>query len=472
MFTINTKNKSSTRVSSKKIKLSFLISLIVLSLISCEKKELNSESNENQNVAIFTSTIKSFILEFAKTRVVGTTWHEQDAIGIYAINSQQEVNEESIYNDYSNIKYINAVSGEIATFSAADNKIILPVNDQALDFIAYYPYTPNVTGFTFPIDITFQEARTDINIMYAISTGHTSANSDVEFKFQRVLSSIVIYISSKEGINLQDATITIENANTNAILSLVDGTISVGQEKNAITPIIENDTTKNEIITKATLLPGQELSDLDINIKLANGDEYSWTPDDYELTSQVARCYELNLTYHDVELINSGSTIDGWEYDRDETVHNLKPVPKDITEDPIDPEDENPDTEALGDGTQENPYTIHQAIAAGRETAWVTGYIVGYAVKEETGIRLISDDFSHKDALLNVVIANNLLENDEKFLFPIQLTVVSQTTKNELNLKENEHLLGRRVKIRCFLPKYLGVPGGLDATDYELLAEE
>ena len=139
MFTINTKNKSSTRVSSKKIKLSFLISLIVLSLISCEKKELNSESNENQNVAIFTSTIKSFILEFAKTRVVGTTWHEQDAIGIYAINSQQEVNEESIYNDYSNIKYINAVSGEIATFSAADNKIILPVNDQALDFFAYYP---------------------------------------------------------------------------------------------------------------------------------------------------------------------------------------------------------------------------------------------------------------------------------------------------------------------------------------------
>src|SRR5690606_34937872 len=213
------------------------------------------------NVAIFTSTIKSFILEFAKTRVVGTTWHEQDAIGIYAINSQQEVNEESIYNDYSNIKYINAVSGEIAAFSAVDNKILLPVNDQALDFIAYYPYTPNVTGFTFPIDITFQEARTDINIMYAISTGHTSANSDVEFKFQRVLSSIVIHISSEEGINLQDATITIENANTNAILSLVDGTISVGQEKNAITPIIENDTTKNEIITKATLLPGQELSD-------------------------------------------------------------------------------------------------------------------------------------------------------------------------------------------------------------------
>ena len=111
MFTINTKNQSNASNKSRKIKLSFLISIIVLSLISCEEEELNRQSNENKNEAQFTSTIKSCIIEFAKTRAAGTTWHQQDEIGIYAINSQQELSEESIYNDYRNIKYVNSTAG-------------------------------------------------------------------------------------------------------------------------------------------------------------------------------------------------------------------------------------------------------------------------------------------------------------------------------------------------------------------------
>ena len=215
MLSTNTKSQSNTRVRRKNIKFSFLISLIILSLISCEEEELNRESSCNENEAIFTSTIRSFIIEFAKTRATGTNWDKQDAIGIYAIEAEQELNEESIYNGYSNIKYINTTSGEVANYSAADNKILLPVNNQTFNFISYYPYTSNITEFTIPIDITVQEPREDINIMYATSKGHTWDNSNVEFEFQRVLSSIVIHLSSKEGIDLQGATITIENANTN-----------------------------------------------------------------------------------------------------------------------------------------------------------------------------------------------------------------------------------------------------------------
>ena len=257
MLSTNTKSQSNTRVRRKNIKFSFLISLIILSLISCEEEELNRESSCNENEAIFTSTIRSFIIEFAKTRATGTNWDKQDAIGIYAIEAEQELNEESIYNGYSNIKYINTTSGEVANYSAADNKILLPVNNQTFNFISYYPYTSNITEFTIPIDITVQEPREDINIMYATSKGHTWDNSNVEFEFQRVLSSIVIHLSSKEGIELQDATIIIENASTNATFNLADGEVSVGQEKNAITPKIEYDTTKNELITIATLMPGQ-----------------------------------------------------------------------------------------------------------------------------------------------------------------------------------------------------------------------
>ena len=476
MLTINTNHKTNT-----KVRLSFLITLIIFSLISCEKEELHKESNKNKNVAVFTSTINDFIIQFAQTRAVGTTWHEQDAIGIYAINAQQELNDETIFNDYSNVKYINKTAGSVGTFSATDNKIMLPVNDQAFDFIAYYPYTSEVTEFTIPIDITIQEPREDINILYATSKEHTSDEANVDFKFQRVLSSIVIQLSTKEEINLQDATITIENASTNGNLNLVDGSISVGEDKNAITPKIEYDIDKNELITIATLMPGQDLSDLKIKIQLANGNNYTWTPDQYILASQVTRCYEFNLTYDDVELTSSGSTIKDWEYDRDDTVHILKPVPKDNTEDTDEGEDPdetedsdeptNPDDpEALGDGTQENPYTVKQAIAAQGDTAWVEGYIIGYSATAQ--FKLISDNFSDHEASHNIVLADNILESDDKFMIPIDLGSGVQEIQYSLNLRDNKHLLYRKIKIHCNLRNVYGVPGGRPITDYELLPNE
>ena len=481
MLTINTNHKTNT-----KVRLSFLITLIIFSLISCEKEELHKESNKNKNVAVFTSTINDFIIQFAQTRAVGTTWHEQDAIGIYAINAQQELNDETIFNDYSNVKYINKTAGSVGTFSATDNKIMLPVNDQAFDFIAYYPYTSEVTEFTIPIDITIQEPREDINILYATSKEHTSDEANVDFKFQRVLSSIVIQLSTKEEINLQDATITIENASTNGNLNLVDGSISVGEDKNAITPKIEYDTVKNELIAIATLMPGQDLSHLNLQIQLANGDKYIWTPEEYVLTPQITRCYLFNLTYEDVELITSGSTIEDWEYDIDDTVHTLKPVPKDNTEDPENPEDpeggEDPDEtedsdeptnpddpEALGDGTQEKPYTVKQAIAAQGETAWVEGYIIGFYNMGES--KYIFEDFSHDDTSHNIVIADNVLEADEEFFYPLQLTNSIQASIDNLNLKDND-LQYRKVKIYCRLRNVYGVPGGKDITDFEILPKE
>ena len=498
MLSTNTKSQSNTRVRRKNIKFSFLISLIILSLISCEEEELNRESSCNENEAIFTSTIRSFIIEFAKTRATGTNWDKQDAIGIYAIEAEQELNEESIYNGYSNIKYINTTSGEVANYSAADSKILLPVNNQTFNFISYYPYTSNITEFTIPIDITVQEPREDINIMYATSKGHTWDNSNVEFEFQRVLSSIVIHLSSKEGIELQDATIIIENASTNATFNLADGEVSVGQEKNAIIPKIEYDIDKNELITIATLMPGQDLSDLEIQIQLANGNNYTWTPDQYILPSQVTRCYEFNLTYDDVELTSSGSTIKDWEYDRDDTVHVLKPVPKDNTEDPedsTDPEEEggskdpedsedleegegsddptNPEyPEELGNGTKDNPYTVDQAIAAQDEAAWVEGFLVGYGVRTYPGFKLVSDDFDAENASYNIILANDILENDEKLMIPIELNRADQSIINSLNLKDNEYLLYYKVKIYCDLRSYLDVPGGKFITDYELLPNE
>jgi hypothetical protein len=457
--------KSNTKNRRKNFNLLFLLPLIVFSHTSCQKEAMGKDP-QSKNAATFTSTIHNFIIEFANSRAAGINWHQQDTIGIYAIESKQTLSNESIYNNYDNIKYVTQTAGEEVIFSAMENEIMFPHTDQPLDFIAYYPYTPNISEFILPIDISVQEPQSNLNVMYATKYEHSSANPEVEFKFKHILSPVILHLSSTAGIYLQDATITIENANTNATLNLVDGTIFIEPEKGTLTPIIHYDDINNQLTAKAILLPGQQLNDLYIQIKLTNEESYTYLPAEYILPPQVTRVYTLDIAYEDVELINSGSTIEDWEYDIDETIHVLKPNPKD-------PDDQTgsdyPDPDSSLRGTKENPYTISEAITNQGRNAWVEGYVLGFVTVVGTE-RKLETDITLSGADENIILADSISETDTSLMIPIELKSIEYESPhfNELNLINNGSFIGKKVKIYCRLKRYKSGPGGVDVTDFEI----
>lgn len=463
--------KSNPKNKLQKVQQTLLITLIAFSLLSCESQEINDDLNHN-NVATFTSTINKFIMDFANTRAAGNTWQKNDNIGIFAIEANQELSEQSIYNNYNNVKYINKAAGEAGNFIAVDTEILFPANDQKLDFIAYYPYTPNGSALIFPVDISIQDPQSAIDIMYATKKGHSWENPNVEFQFKHLLSTVVIQLTSDEGISLEDATITFQNAHTNANIHLVDGEVTLDTIKSSITPIIHYDATKDEITAKAILLPGENLSNLNIQIQLANDDSYSWTPDQYILKPHFTRLYKFNLTYNEIELMGSGSTIEDWEVDEDGTIHILKPDTENSSGEPTDPENENPD--ASDEGTRENPYTVEQAIENQGKEAWVEGYIMGYAIRESVGggFELITDDLGAEKAEANIVLADDISESDISHMIPLEFNASNELLIEELSLKENPELLGQRVKIFCKLEKYWSGPGGRSISAYEFIEED
>ena len=468
--------KSNTRNRRKKNYLLFLLPLFIFSHTSCQT-EVEGEDHKSKNAATFTSTIHNFIIEFANTRAAGNSWHQQDSIGIYAIESNQSLSHESIYNNYNNIKHVTQTAGEEVIFSTEENEIIFPILEQPLDFIAYYPYTPNITGFTLPIDISIQEPQSSINVMYATTNDHCSANPEVEFKFKHILSPVILHLTSTEGISLQDATITIDNANTNATLNLVDGTLSIESETGTLNPIIHYYNDNNQIAAKALLLPGQQLSDLNIQISLTNGVSYTWLPTEYILPPQTTRIYTLSIAYDDIELINSGSTIEDYQYDEDKTIHVLKPNPKDDPDSPDSPEDpdnptdpedpDNPDSPISG--TKENPYTVSEAIENQEQNAWVEGYVLGFAVNDGKE-RILETDITLSGADENIILADSISETDTSLMIAIELKVGDTQSPhfNELNLVDNNSLIGKKVKIYCRLKVYRKGPGGVDVTDFEI----
>ena len=97
---------------------------------------------------------------------------------------------------------------------------------------------------------------------------------------------------------------------------------------------------------------------------------------------------------------------------------------------------------------------------------WVEGYIVGY-VKSRSMDTTVFDAGSVSS---NIVIAESKGENNFEKCVPVQLSNSSksnQETRAALNLKDNPNVLGKKVKIRGDIGKYMGVVGVKNAKECE-----
>lgn len=97
---------------------------------------------------------------------------------------------------------------------------------------------------------------------------------------------------------------------------------------------------------------------------------------------------------------------------------------------------------------------------------WVEGYIVGYVKSRSMGTTV----FDAGSVATNIVIAETKDEYDFGKCVPVQLSNSSksnQETRAALNLKDHPNVLGKKVKIRGDIAKYMGVVGVKNAKEYE-----
>ena len=97
---------------------------------------------------------------------------------------------------------------------------------------------------------------------------------------------------------------------------------------------------------------------------------------------------------------------------------------------------------------------------------WVEGYVVGYVKSRSMG----STVFGAGSVATNIVIAESKGENNFEKCVPVQLSNSSksnQETRAALNLNDNPNVLGKKVKIRGDIAKYMGVVGVKNAKGYE-----
>ncbi len=241
----------------------FLI-LFILILSACNKE--NDQLQDLQGVAV---SFNVSVFEEVQTRVVGAKWESGDKIGVFAIEHGTALKGESIVENYDNLSFSTSGNG---LFKDDGQSVFYPTDGSAIDFISYYPYKPNLTSYSYPVDITEQ-----VDVLYSNNLKNaTKFNTNNNLDFQRVLSKLAISIEPKGNGSLEGLTIEINGVKTKASLSLVDGELTVD---NTTTGKLSLTPTGTEVKKQVSclLLPTAEKNSIEVVFKVNDNSIYKWT---------------------------------------------------------------------------------------------------------------------------------------------------------------------------------------------------
>lgn len=116
-----------------------------------------------------------------------------------------------------------------------------------------------------------------------------------------------------------------------------------------------------------------------------------------------------------------------------------------------------------GEGTEEAPYSVEEAIANQGAIKWVEGYIVGYV----NGLGIADAAFGvPTEAQTEILIASSATETNAANCLPVQLP--SGAVRTGLELFANPSNLGKSVKLYGSLEAYFGQAGMKNTSYFEL----
>lgn len=252
--------------------------IILACLLSCQKEETGID--EKRPVTFTSSVIRD---NNGITRASGTAWSANDAIGIFMKKNGLDLHQDNILNNASNIKYVTPQGNQQFTPDNVSQAISFPTGE-TVDFIAYYPYQENITGYIYKVDVADQstiEKKEKADLLYSVNAvGKSSATPFVDMTFTHELAKLVFTISTENAIaSLEGLTITVSGTKTKADFNLVNGKLivddsSIGRDITALTTVSSDKLTATG---EAIILPSQGGSSVIISFRLPDGSEFKHT---------------------------------------------------------------------------------------------------------------------------------------------------------------------------------------------------
>jgi hypothetical protein len=219
------------------------------------------------------------------TRVTGNTWDSKDAIGVFM---KQGTGLSNVLA--SNKKYTTEGNGN---FSGDGSEVINYPDTGSVDFIAYYPYTANLSGTTLPVSVATQTNLSAIDVLYSNNaTGLSKTSGTANLNFAHKLAKIEFTVKAGNGVaDVNGLSVAYKNVNTTASLDLATGTLSGAAAPKDVTA--KTTAKAPGQFVEAILLPG-DYSAKTVVFTLASG-TYTWTLP-ANTTFDVNKKYTFDIT--------------------------------------------------------------------------------------------------------------------------------------------------------------------------------
>ena len=277
----------------------FAFAALALSLAACTK---DNEVMDNGPVA---AVINADISDAVATRASGTTWDENDRIGLTGIGTQ-----------YDNVPYI--MNG--GTFKEDGEPIYFHTTEEVV-FRAYYPYDENGKTLKATTDDEAQKNQPKIDFLYATGATASTHNPTVNFtdgtkaggkdcSFHHCMSQITLTFVAGDGVSfsaIQPESYTLSGLvltgsfdTTTGIAKTDDG----AQAANLDMPI-------GSQLTSSVILFPQTVTALPLYVKY-NGERYKATLNIPEGALQAGNNYTYTVKVRNRGIVVSQATIAAW----------------------------------------------------------------------------------------------------------------------------------------------------------------
>lgn len=251
-----------------------LFGALALLSASCSDDDNNKETPQSIS---FKSEADAYS---TRTNQDGSEWLTGDNIGVYMM----ETGMYTPLNNSSNVLYTTETGGSSATF-ASTSAFTYPTDGTKVDFIAYYPYSSEVSNFIYPINLANQSTGSSAyDLMHATSRSGYSliSSTTVSMSFSHQLAKVIFKFIDTDGETVYPDQLLIQGMNTTAHFNLTTATLSNGSTAVDITPY------KTTIGTfEAIVIPFDIASTQTIEYTI-NNESYSWSLADVENTKLTA----------------------------------------------------------------------------------------------------------------------------------------------------------------------------------------
>lgn len=204
-----------------------------------------------------------------KTKAVDNKWDANDAIGVFMKTGSTFSNVIA-----ANRSYNTTGDGEFKP-SAADQALFYPENGGNVDFVAYYPYTQQLSNSIYTVNVSNQSNPAAIDLMYATATGLNKTSTTANLVFSHQLSKIEIVVKNGTGVaDLNGLSTSIQGVNTKADFDLATGAINVQNQTSNITA--KTGVKDVAVVSEAILLPTTDETNIKVVFSLGTK-TFTWT---------------------------------------------------------------------------------------------------------------------------------------------------------------------------------------------------